>query len=64
MSSMVPMGSILEVGMRCDEVSEPWRDTDFRFRVRLRSSRKSGFSAREPGAADFGEVGGTGEEEE
>lgn len=63
MSSMVPTGSILE-GMRWDEVSEPWRDTDFLLRVRLRSSRKRGFSARELGPADFGEVGGTGEEEE
>lgn len=64
MSSMVPTGSILEVGMRWDEMSEPWRDTDFLFRVRLRSSRKRGFSAREPAPTAFGEVGGTGEEEE
>lgn len=64
MSSMVPTGSILEEGMRVEEVSEPWRDTDFLFNVRLRSSRKWGFSASEPGPADFGEVGGTGEEEE
>lgn len=64
MSSMVPTGSILEEEMRCEEVSEPWRDTDFLLRVRLRSSRKRGFSAREPGPTAFGEVGGTGEEEE
>lgn len=64
MSSMVPTGSILEVGMRWDEMSEPWRDTDFLFRVRLRSSRKRGFSASEPAPTAFGEVGGTGEEEE
>lgn len=64
MSSMVPTGSILEEGMRWEEVSEPWRDTDFLLRVRLRSSRKRGFSAREPGPGDFGEVWGTGEEEE
>lgn len=63
MSSMVPTGSIFE-GMRWDEVSEPWRDTDFLLRVRFRSSRKRGFSARELGPADFGEVGGTGDEEE
>lgn len=61
---MVPTGSILEEEMRWEEVSEPWRDTDFLFRVRLRSSRKRGFSAKEPGPADFGEVGGAGEEEE
>lgn len=64
MSSMVPIGSILEEEMRCEEESEPWRDTDFLFRVRLRSSRKRGFSARAPGPADFEEAGGTGEEEE
>lgn len=64
MSSMVPTGSILEEGMRLEEVSEPWRTTDFLLRVRLRSSRKRGFSAREPGPADFGDVGGIGEEEE
>lgn len=64
MSSMVPTGSILEEEMRWEEVSEPWRDTDFLLRVRLRSSRKSGFSAKVLGPADFGEVGGTGEEEE
>lgn len=64
MSSIVPTGSILEVEMRWEEVSEPWRDTDFLLRVRLRSSRKWGFSARELGPGDFGEVGGTGEEEE
>lgn len=64
MSSMVPTGSILEEEMRWEEVREPWRDTDFLLRVRFRSSRKRGFSAREPGPADFGDVGGTGEEEE
>lgn len=64
MSSMVPTGSILEAGMRWDEMSEPWRDTDFLFSVRLRSSRKRGFRAREPVPTAFGEVGGTGEDEE
>lgn len=64
MSSMVATGSILEEGMRREEVSELWRDTDFLFRVRLRSSRKWACSPSEPGAGDFGEVGGTGEEEE
>lgn len=62
MSSIVPTDSILEEGMRWEEVSEPWRDTDFLFKVRLRSSRKRGFSARELGPADFGEVRRTGEE--
>lgn len=64
MSSIVPTVSILEEEIRWEEVSEPCRDTDFLFRVRLRSSRKRGFSAREPGPADFGEVGGAGDEEE
>lgn len=64
MSSMVPTGSILEEEMRWEEVSEPWRDTDFLFNVRLRSSRNRGFSARELGPVDFGEVGGTFEDEE
>lgn len=64
MSSIVPTGSILEEGIRWEEVSEPWRDTDFLLRVRLRSSRKWGFSTRELGPGDFGEVGGTGELEE
>lgn len=64
MSSIVAMGSILDEGMRCEEVSEPWRTTDFLLSVRFRSSRKLVLSAREPGAADLGEVGGTGEEEE
>lgn len=40
MSSMVAMGSILEEVIRWEEVSEPWRDTDFLLRVRFRSSRK------------------------
>lgn len=35
MSSMVPTGSSLE-----EEIKELWRDTDFLFRVRFRSSRK------------------------
>lgn len=64
MSSMVPIGSILEEEMRWEDVSEPWRDTDFLLRVRLRSSRKRGLSARVLGPGDFGEVGGMGEEEE
>lgn len=63
MSSMVAMGSILGEQIRWEEVSEAWRDTDFLFRVRLRSSRKWGCSAREPSTANLGEVGGTGEEE-
>lgn len=62
MSSMVATGSILEEEeMRREEVREPWREMDFLFRVRFRSSRKWGCSAREP--APLGEVGGTGEEE-
>lgn len=64
MSSMVAMGSILEEGIRREEVREPWRVTDFLFSVRLRSSRKWGCRAREPRVADLGEVGGTGEEDE
>lgn len=64
MSSIVAMGSILDEVMRCEEVSEPWRDTDFLFNVRFRSSRKLVLSAREPGPTDLGEVGGTGEEED
>lgn len=40
MSSMVPTSSILEEEMRWEEVSEPWRDTDFLLRVLFRSSRK------------------------
>lgn len=63
MSSIVPTGSIL-AEMRWEEVSEPWREMDFLFRVRFRSSRKRGFRARELGPGDLGEVGGTGEEEE
>lgn len=64
MSSIVAMGSILDEVMRWEEVSEPWRDTDFLFSVRFRSSRKLVLSARELGPTDLGEVGGTGEEED
>lgn len=56
MSSMVPAGSNLPV--RPAELREPWRPTDFRFSVRLRSSRKLGWP--EP---PFGEVARGGERE-
>lgn len=51
-------------GIRWEEVSEPWRDIDFLFSVRLRSSKKWVLSASEPGATDFGDVGGTGEDDD
>lgn len=51
MSSIVPAGSNLPVTPA--EFTEPWRPTDFRFRVRFRSSRKFGWP--EP---PFGDVGG------
>lgn len=60
MSSTVPTGEERE---RWEEVREPWRDTDFLFRVRFRSSRKWGFSVRLLGPGDLGDVGGMGEEE-
>lgn len=54
MSSMVPAGSSLP--LRPAELREPWRPTDFRLRVRLRSSKKLGWPA-----LPFGEVAGGGE---
>lgn len=54
MSSMVPAGSNLPVSPA--ELREPWRPTDFRFNVRLRSSRKLGWPE-----LPFGEVAGGGE---
>lgn len=58
MSSMVATGSsLLEIR---EEVSEPWREMDFLFRVRFRSSRKLGWKLASVVA--FGEVGGTWEE--
>lgn len=54
MSSIVPTGSNLPE--RLAELTEPWRPTDFRFSVRLRSSRKLGWPE-----LPFGEVGGGGE---
>ncbi|KAG7232732.1 hypothetical protein INR49_008172 [Caranx melampygus] len=54
MSSMVPAGSSFPE--RPAELREPCRPTDFRFSVRLRSSRKLGWPE-----LPFGEVGGGGE---
>lgn len=54
MSSMVATGSSLEE-IR-EEVSEPWREMDFLFRVRFRSSRKLGWKLTS--VLLFGEVGG------
>lgn len=51
MSSIVPTGSSLPE--RPEELREPWRPTDLRFRVRWRSSRKLGWPE-----LPFGEVGG------
>lgn len=51
MSSMVATGSSFPE--RPAELREPWRPTDFRFRVRLRSSRKLGWPE-----LPLGEVGG------
>lgn len=50
---MVATGSILEE--RREEGREPWREMDFLFSVRLRSSRKLGCRAR---LVPLGEVGG------
>lgn len=50
MSSIVPPGS--QRPERLAEVTEPWRPTDFRFSVRLRSSKKLGCPE-----LPFGEVG-------
>lgn len=54
MSSMVPAGS--NFAARPAELREPWRPTDFRLSVRLRSSRKLGWPE-----LPFGEVTGGGE---
>lgn len=51
MSSIVPAGSSLPE--RPELLREPWRPTDFRLRVRWRSSRKLGWPE-----LPFGEVGG------
>lgn len=54
MSSIVPAGSDLPVMPA--ELRDPWRPTDLRFSVRLRSARKLGWPE-----LPFGDVGGGGE---
>lgn len=58
MSSMVPAGSNFPA--RPVELTEPWRPTDFRFSVRLRSSRKLGWPELPLGEVGGGEESGGG----
>lgn len=56
MSSIVPAGSNFPAS--AEELREPWRPTDFRFSVRLRSSRKLGWPELPLGEVAGGERGG------
>lgn len=58
MSSIVPAGSNLPA--TAEELREPWRPTDFRFSVRLRSSRKLGWPELPLGEVAGGEERGSG----